>query len=986
MTSDMTKSPSKILLVDDERSIRITLGEFLRDAEYEVETAEDADQAMEMLSRDDFDVVVTDIIMPRITGVKLLEAIRESAPRVQVILMTGEPTVETASKAVRADAFDYLTKPIGKGELIRTVSNAMMVKTLDDERRRLVEENLRYQENLEQLVEQRTRALGESEELLRDTFDGIQDGIIVLDLDLNIMRANFWMEKMYEAYMPFIGKKCYEVYQQRETPCPWCPSLLTLETGETHSEIVPYPSAENPKGWLNLSAYPLRDTSGQIIGVIESAKDISEQVQAQENLKKYTSHLETLNTVTAALSTSLELEKVLELILDQIEKVIPFDSGAIFLHEEEGVRVMVDRGIVPSAQGRVFSAESPLFREIEQTRVPLALSDIRDDDRFLNWGQSENIETWMGVPLIVRDTLIGFCTLDSFQPNAYSLEQANLALSFAAQAAQAIDNARQFEIITARNTELLSLYKTSQQLQHLDTPEALAQNIIRFLEKILNYEHGAIFLLDKDSSQLIPFALSDRDQSSDYMKEHKAYLISGNISLEEGVVGWVARNGQSLRLGDVRKDSRYLSMRDDIRSELCVPLKVRKKVIGVANVETTRLNAYSDSDQRLLETVASQIAISIQNAQLLEEIKDRIAWLDALHKIDQAITSSLDLKSTLNLFLSHLREQMQVDAATVLLYQQELQSLTFCQGQGFQTVALQHTNLRLGRGLAGKVALNKKAIFISDLSQTKSSFSESGKFKQEDFRAYYGIPLTSKDELVGVLEIFHRSPLNPDNEWISFLQVLAGQATIAIDNTALYDGLLVSHAELALAYDETIEGWAHALELRDMETEGHSRRVVTLTMELAKKIGINETRMTDVYRGALLHDIGKMGVPDAILQKPGKLTDDEWEIMRLHPVYAYEWLSEIDYLRPALDIPYYHHERWDGTGYPSGLKGEEIPIAARVFAIVDVWDALRSDRPYRKAWSREKTLSHIQAESGKHFDPQVVTVFIEHIGEEGNSP
>jgi HD-GYP domain-containing protein (c-di-GMP phosphodiesterase class II) len=153
-------------------------------------------------------------------------------------------------------------------------------------------------------------------------------------------------------------------------------------------------------------------------------------------------------------------------------------------------------------------------------------------------------------------------------------------------------------------------------------------------------------------------------------------------------------------------------------------------------------------------------------------------------------------------------------------------------------------------------------------------------------------------------------------------------------------------------------------------------------MNLAKRLNINEDDLLHIRRGALLHDIGKMGVPDAILRKPGKLTPKEWEIMRRHPVYAHEWLSKIEYLQPALDIPYLHHEKWEGTGYPHGLKGERIPIAARIFAIVDVWDALRSDRPYRKAWSREKTLAHIQAESGKHFDPQVVDAFMEQIQSE----
>jgi putative two-component system response regulator len=199
-----------------------------------------------------------------------------------------------------------------------------------------------------------------------------------------------------------------------------------------------------------------------------------------------------------------------------------------------------------------------------------------------------------------------------------------------------------------------------------------------------------------------------------------------------------------------------------------------------------------------------------------------------------------------------------------------------------------------------------------------------------------------------------------------------------------YRKLREEHIRLEQAYDElqqtheaTLSGWVRALDLRDKETEGHSERVVELAIRLARAAGIEGDDLVHMRRGALLHDIGKLGVPDAILLKPGSLTYEEWIIMHRHPVYAYEWLSPIPYLRMTVDIPYCHHEKWDGTGYPRGLQGEQIPLAARLFAPVDVWDALRSDRPYREAWPKEKTLEHIQNGSGKHFDPAAVKLFLE---------
>ena len=185
-----------------------------------------------------------------------------------------------------------------------------------------------------------------------------------------------------------------------------------------------------------------------------------------------------------------------------------------------------------------------------------------------------------------------------------------------------------------------------------------------------------------------------------------------------------------------------------------------------------------------------------------------------------------------------------------------------------------------------------------------------------------------------------------------------------------------AHADLQDAYDRTIEGWVRALDLRDRETEGHTQRVTNMTEKLARGLGYTDEEIVHIRRGALLHDMGKMGIPDEILQKPGPLTDDEWVIMRRHPEMAHQMLSKIQYLKEAIIIPYYHHERWDGSGYPHKLKGEEIPLQARMFAVVDVWDALTSDRPYRKRMPQNEVIEYLHKEAGRLFDPQVVEKFI----------
>lgn len=372
------------------------------------------------------------------------------------------------------------------------------------------------------------------------------------------------------------------------------------------------------------------------------------------------------------------------------------------------------------------------------------------------------------------------------------------------------------------------------------------------------------------------------------------------------------------------------------------------------------------------------VAVNVTEHKRAEaQAQNRLQHVQALRAIDMAITTSFDLGSILHVVLTQVLEQLQVDAADVLLLNPASSALTYAAGRGFRTAALQHTRLRLGESFAGLAALNRRTVTIADFREQAGAFMRSPLLAGEAFISYFGTPLIAKGQVKGVLEVFNRTALTPNDEWLSFLETLAGQAAIALDNASLFEELQLSNIELTLAYESTIEGWSRALDLRDNETEGHSQRVTELTLRLAGAMGLTDSELIHIRRGALLHDIGKMGIPDAILLKPGPLTDEEWAIMRKHPIYAQELIHAIAFLRPALDIPYYHHEKWDGSGYPAGLRGEAIPLAARIFAVVDVWDALRSDRPYRRAWPDDKVRAYLHEQVGRHFDPRVVAAFMD---------
>ncbi len=385
-------------------------------------------------------------------------------------------------------------------------------------------------------------------------------------------------------------------------------------------------------------------------------------------------------------------------------------------------------------------------------------------------------------------------------------------------------------------------------------------------------------------------------------------------------------------------------------------------------------------ESRLVPTSNGQVIVFVRDITRYksseEKTKIQLAQLAALRSIDLAIISGADLNQTLSMILGHVQKNLNVDAASVLLLNPQTQVLEFAAEAGFWTAALQYTRLQIGEGLAGQAAQKRKIVHIPNLKTRKTGLLRSPVFNIENFIVYYAIPLIAKGQILGVLEIFHRSTLSADQDWTNFLNTLAGQAAIAIDSALMFKDVQQSNIDLTFAYDKTIDGWSRALDLRDKETEDHTRRVTELTLRLAQRMDIPDAELVHIRRGAKLHDIGKVAMPDGILFKPGPLTDEEWVIMRRHPLIAAEILKPISYLAPALSIPRFHHEKWDGSGYPDGLAGEDIPLAARLFAFADVYDALTSDRPYRRAWPQADALEYIRKNSGTHLDPNIVAVFI----------
>jgi PAS domain S-box-containing protein len=590
------------------------------------------------------------------------------------------------------------------------------------------------------------------------------------------------------------------------------------------------------------------------------------------------------------------------------------------------------------------------------------------------FGPPRHVRSAVLVPMRIGDRIVGTISTQSYKPNAYGEEEKALLEMLATHAATAFENARLYDETQRRVRELETINRISASLRLAQSLEDMLPILLNETLELLQTSDGSIWLYDHSNSMLVQQTARGLETG----------LNVTSLRPHDGIVGRTFTSGERYISHDLKNDPLlFEENRPSIQAGMgciCLPIRSTAGPVGVLMVLIESDRRITSDEIHMLTILAEIAGNAIHRAELYDQSQEQVRRVTALRDIDSAIASSTDLRVTLNILIDHTLRHLKVDAVAVMIYRPELQSLIYFCGSGFRTPSPSRPLVRIGEGLAGQVVMKGRIDHVIDLKNAREARRDP-MLLREGFVTYIGVPLVVKGQIKGVFEIFHRSPLSPNADWMQFLQTLAGQAAIAIDNSHLFENLQRSNQELTQAYDTTLEGWARTLELRDRETEGHTRRVTDLTLRLAGRLGISDEELINIYRGVLLHDIGKMGVPDQILRKTGPLTESEWDEMRRHPQLAHDLLSPITYLHGALDIPYCHHEHWDGSGYPRGLHGDQIPLAARIFSVVDIWDALLSDRTYRKAWPRERVLKYIQDISGTILDPRIVETFLTMIAE-----
>jgi PAS domain S-box-containing protein len=819
-------------------------------------------------------------------------------------------------------------------------------------------------------------AVKESEEKYRTLFENIPDGMYRVSPEGKILVANQTLIHMlgFQSKAEMIkSSAASDFFVPRADRLAWREKLERY--GFLRNYELTLERKDGTKLYALDNVHVVRDKHGITLYYEGTLTDITE-------LKQREHELEAIVNVSTALRTAQTRSEMLPVILAQATKLLNATDSMIWLVDPTSNEMVCEYALGQASRmiGVHMSSDTGVIAKIISTGAPyLNIEKSPELPVMMQENRKELLHSLAGVPLTAYDHVLGALVINSL--TLLTNEDMRLLTVIADISANAINRTTLHEQTLHRSEQLVNVNAFSRSFaETLEVPEifdrlhhAIEQlwpevNTIRLFEfdsdlKLMN----AVFV-SEDEKELPPESLPP--STLDPKGED---ALSQAILVQKPI--FTSRPARELDLAKAQR------IDPTPQSILSVPMLARGNVIGIIQVESRGKNRYTQEDAGFMSVLANTAAVAIENANLFNETKQRLEQVQALHEIESTINSNLDLQVIFNVVLSQTLILLQTDVASVYLLNSQTNMLELVASKGLPFYKTEIPQLRVNETLAGRSVIERRTIRIPDLEKSSLQNLLPKTYASEHFISYYAVPLIAKGQVKGVLELFYRVLFIPQAEWEGFLDTLTAQMATAIDNITLFESLQHSNMELALAYDTTLEGWLRAMDLRDKETEGHTTRVTEMTVQLARMMGFSETELVHVRRGAMLHDIGKIGIPDSILLKPGPLTPEERKQIEKHPQFAYDLLSPIAYLQSSLEIPYCHHERWDGSGYPRHLRSEAIPLIARIFAVVDVWDALTSDRPYRKAWTEEKTLEYIREQTGKHFDPAIVEAFMKFLKE-----
>ncbi len=814
-------------------------------------------------------------------------------------------------------------------------------------------------------------------------------GILSLTPDLKIDRWPSWLAEytgrraaevqgkpLFEAFPDLEARglrAAFEHVVENEAP------LLLSHT--LHKYIFP-PASGDPipqSGWL----LPVHQ-EGRLTSIILTMEDVRQRSELEAELQRRVEHIEALLNIDRLMLRG-DTAEILNRLVETAARLFNAPQAEIFILE--GNRLVLTTSHNTNGWETtilVIGLDEGIVGQVARTGEAVRVLDVTTHPAYIP-GTPEVVAE-MAAPIRAGDKIFGVLNVESDTPDEFARPDALRILnSLADEAAIAIQSslARQHERQRARDLGLLR--QLSLRLTEAGNLQTIYRIGVEYALRLLDASAAFIYTYNpKNDTAALDGGSADPSHSTGL--EYAAGPGIPGLSEHSfrpprpgGVTHTTARTREPIIVNDPLNSPFYGAeqmAQDDFQAIAAFPIQHGETLFGVLTVRFNYPKAIQEPQEEVLNLLVEQLAAHIENTRLHAQTLRNLSRMTALRKIETTITSSMNLNLIFNELLGHAISQIQAEAATILLLDPITLTLHHAASRGFRSTEILNTEAHLSDDHAGRAILERHRVHISNLPLLEATLSRPWLVTLEGFVSGLVLPLIAKGQAIGVLELYTRQPLEIDDETTDFLETLTRQAAVAVDHIQLFEQLEQSNLELTASYGAVIRSWVSTLEARGFEPPGHIDRVVNLSMQLAEAMGVDDDKLLHLQRGVQLHDIGKLRLPDALLLKDGELTADEWKIVRRHPQYAAEMLDPIHYLRPARPIPLCHHERWDGSGYPRGLKGEQIPLEARIFAVVDVWDSMRSEQPYRPARPADEALQFIADQSGILFDPRVVETFL----------
>jgi putative nucleotidyltransferase with HDIG domain len=634
--------------------------------------------------------------------------------------------------------------------------------------------------------------------------------------------------------------------------------------------------------------------------------------------------------------------------------------------------VRAAHGWAPDLVGKTIdgSQQNMICLASDQRRSVIAM-DFADDERFppSAFLTEHGVRSGAAVPMLAGDQMIGVLAVHSRRPGSFDQEDVDVLSLVANQTALGLSKARLLAESSRRWREITTLYDFSQDIGLALSVDELCDRLVRALEQTLGYEYVSVLLLG-EGGELVSHAGSDRVQEVEPDPGQAEGQEAGYSGDQMGAIGrvceTVARTGQVTRVDDTARSGSLIVTWPDARSEICVPVRAGEKVAGVISVASRRVSAFTAEDERLLVALAGPVGVALERTGLFEDARRRAEEFASLYEIGTVMGSSLQLPQVLQSIVASALTLLDSDTCSIMLIDQAKGELTMQACQGAITAVPGAVCEKLGQGIAGWVAQSGEPLLVQGDVLPAHLTNVAAR---EQVTSAISVPLKASGRTLGVLNVSSLGQRRFGESDVQLLSRLAADAALALDNARLYD-------ELRRSFLETVAALAQAVDAKDPYTRGHSERVTDIAVAVAEALEVSQDDMDTLRSAAVLHDIGKIGINEQILRKPGPLNDQEWEMMHNHPNLGADIVVPVSSLQRVVPVILHHHERWDGSGYPGHLRGEDIPLGSRILAVADAYEAMTSNRAYRKAMPVEEARAILEDGAGRQWDPRVVRAFL----------